>query len=92
MIYWTNTNSKMNVLPRSDGELSNEIKTYLIEAIGVDPFIIAKDLKIDVRKILRWQRYLGLREMTVAGGHKRYNINMSGHNRKVEYKEIAGND
>ena len=84
MIYWTNTNSKMNVLPRSDGELTNEIKTYLIEALGVDPFIIAKDLKIDVRKILRWQRYLGLRSMTVAGGHKRYNINMSGHNRKVD--------
>ena len=30
--------------------------------------------------------------MTVAGGHKRYNMNMAGHNSKVEYKEIAGND
>ena len=76
MDYWISTKSKMNVFKR-DG-LTAEIEAYLIAAKGVDPYMIAIDLKINVNKIMRWQRELGLRELSTNPG-QRYHVNMRGH-------------
>ena len=79
MDYWINTKSKMNVFKR-DG-LTAEIEAYLIAAKGVDPHLLASNLKISINKIMRWQRELGLRELSSNPG-QRYHINMRGHKSK----------
>ncbi len=77
---------------KRDG-LTAEIEAYLIAAKGVDPILIANDLKISVNKIMRWQRELGLRTMSIAGkATARYHINMRGHNRKKKNGAQSSND
>lgn len=63
--YWTSTKSKANLNPRSYE--TPEREAYLRANVGVDVHLLAKDIGVDPKYVIAWQRRLGLRPCVPSG-------------------------
>jgi hypothetical protein len=82
--WWTTTKASPAIFRPS--HLTVEIETYLRSAIGIDPAIIAAELKLPglgENRVRSWQRQLGLRPCAPNNGavKQRYALDHRGRNR-----------
>ena len=79
MDYWVSTKSNMELIRKNP--VPPHVEAYLIANKGVDPYMLARDLKMITRQIMKWQRELGLRQLASNGHGPRYHLNNAGHHR-----------
>ena len=63
-IYWANTNSAANLMPRCYE--SPEVENYLRENVGIDVTLLAQDVGLSEQRVMAYQRRLGLREIKAS--------------------------
>jgi hypothetical protein len=69
MTYWVSTKSSVN-LNRRPQYRTAKFDKFLRENVGVDPTLLAQEMKISVSCVLAYQRHLGLRRLTTHSDYK----------------------